>query len=169
MKKRTLQKALEDWHKAWDTSDSGWAWNLHHDVELEPLVAPPIERLKYILKSKPKNQWILRIDNFRPLEYEIPTGIYMDSEDYEKKLMAMVRAYKKYEKSLLPNDALWALYLKSYRECTKVAIVYIKELKKYAKVLKKAHNCDVPGNTWNGKNIFKKRKQTVHANRGQSL
>jgi hypothetical protein len=157
--KRTLVDALIDWHFAWDLSESTWAWCCHHDVELEPLVAPVIERLQYILTSKPKSQWIQRIDNFRPVSCAIPLEVCVDSENYEKKLIRMVKAYKKYSESVFNDEQLWQEYRISYDEYTKAAIAYIKKLKQYAKVLKKAHNFDVPGNTWNGKNIFKKVKK----------
>lgn len=151
--KRTIKDAVNDWHSAWDGSKSKWAWCLHHDVEIEPLVLPAQNRLDYILKSKARHQQISRIDNFRPVTCKIPVEVLKSATSYKRNLKAMIRAYEAYSNDVSWDN--WDLYIKAYNRYTESSIIYIEKLRELGKQLNIYHNYDVPNTTWNGVDIFK--------------
>ena len=151
MKPRTIKKALKDWHKAWDSSKAKWAWNLHHDVELEPIVGSVKDRLKHILTTKPDDEIVIRLDNFRPATLKIPKEIKQASKEYKKKLKAIFRTYDKYLRDT-SDFVRWLGYTKAYEAYTDEADRYNEVVAKHE--LYPLHYNDVPNNSWNGKNIF---------------
>ena len=150
--KRTIKQAVADWHKAWDKSKSKWAWCLHHDVEIEPVVLPPIKRLEYILAKKPKSEQVFRVDNFRPVLFNITKPLKDHAKLYKKKLLLMTEAYKSYDKR--PSFRKWKYYMKAYDNYTRASVAYIHGLRAMQEELNALHDTEVPGNTWNGKNVF---------------
>lgn len=77
--KAECYEAWEPYEKAWynDTYGRGyydfanpprmWAWCCHHEMEIEPMMFSPQDRIKYILSYKPRYERVTRLNNFRPV------------------------------------------------------------------------------------------------------
>src|SRR3989304_9620256 len=91
---KSLTKALAECRAAWEAHpEAKWAWCLHHELRLEPLTEPYEARITYILKYKPKDEQVTRLNNFRPVLSKLPIKVIKAWE-------ALGKARKAYDKAL---------------------------------------------------------------------
>ena len=109
-------------------------WHYHHDVLIEPLIKPFEARVKYIKKSKPKDQQKLRLKLFKTVKGKLPMPNYF------------VRAYQKWQKA----DQKWQ---EAYQKRQKA---YQKWYKSNENKILALHKKECPNCPWDGKTIFSK-------------
>ncbi len=86
MKSKTIQEAACRCRAAWKSAPNAtMAWCCHHRQRFEKLTEPAENRIKFILRKKPLDEQIVRLDNFRPVKKSILTP-------------ALAKRVKKYEK-----------------------------------------------------------------------
>src|SRR3989304_4816608 len=130
----SIKQAAKECRQAWEAHpDATWAWCLHHELRLEPLIEPYQARITYILKYKPKDEQTTRLNNFRPVLSKLPAKIIKLGEAY-------VEAWE-------ARDKAWEARDKAREACIEAILADTTKLKAL-------HIKDVPQHTWNGKSIF---------------
>src|SRR3972149_2456624 len=95
---KSLTKALAECRAAWEAHpDATWAWCLHHELRLEPLIEPYQARIAYILKYKPEEEQTTRLNNFRPVVSKLPAKITKLGKAYYKAREAHKEAEEAYK------------------------------------------------------------------------
>jgi len=144
----SIKQAEKECRAAWEAHpDATWAWCLHHELRLEPLIEPYQARIAYILKRKPKHEQVTRLNNFRPVVSKLPIKVIKAGEAlgkarkaYNKALEAYVEATEAYNKARKAYDKAWDAYMEAILANTTK--------------LQALHTKDVPHHTWNGTDIF---------------
>ena len=65
-------------------TDYGFAWHIHHQILLEPLLEPIESRIAYIKANKPANEVPTRLKLLRPVKGPLPPGLVKAGEAYAK-------------------------------------------------------------------------------------
>src|SRR5208283_4647534 len=117
---RTIGQAELECRSAWLAHPKAkYGWCVHHDTELEVLTEPIENRILFIVKEKPKNQLIVRLDNLRPV---LSTKAIKAQKAYDK---ATAPAWKAYEEVLASARKTYeeakATAWKVYEEATATA------------------------------------------------
>ena len=96
----SIKQAEKECRAAWEAHpDATWAWCLHHELRLEPLIEPYQARIAYILEHKPTHEQVTRLNNFRPVVSKLPAKIIKLGEAHEKARKAHVAAYEVHDKA----------------------------------------------------------------------
>jgi hypothetical protein len=139
-----IEIELQKCKLAFETNPSDYAWCCHHEVLVEKLTEPYINRIEYILSDKLENEQVIRFRNFRP----VVNGLEVVKEYTEKRDIL----YKDYNEK-------WDILYKDYKE--KYSILYKDYIEKrdilykyYEPKLLAAYKLDVLEGTWKSKSIF---------------
>ena len=165
---RTIEQAEKECREAWKQNPSEYGWCIHHEIEMEKLTEPIENRISFILKYKATEELITRLDNLRPVISPVAIKAW---KTYDKAVAMAEKAYdeaiaparKAYEEVYAPAKKIYeetiAMALKAYEEAIATAKKTYEEAiapaeKSYKEATAPAHAQEVPGHTWNGKNIF---------------
>src|SRR3989304_2022666 len=137
----SIKQAAKECWQAWEAHpDATWAWCLHHELRLEPLIEPYQARIAYILEHKPTHEQVTRLNNFRPVLSKLPARIIKALEACDKAR----EAYKKAREVRYKAREAFYKALDAYREAILANTTKLQAL----------HTKDVPHHTWNGNSIF---------------
>lgn len=121
-----------------------WAWHVHHNILVEPLVEPLSERRKYIKAAKSEDEVPTRLRLLKPVQGRLPEPLIRAAQ-------ACVKAYQDYERA---SGKTWPAYLKTLKK-TKQA--YFKALRACAVQIRALHAQECPNCPWDGKTIFSRK------------
>ena len=123
---KSIEEEKQDCIEAFKANpDTKFAWCCHHDVLIEALIEPWLNRVNYISSDKPKAEQASRFRSFRPVRVALTYQV--------------VKAMAECVKALAERDKAW--------------YVYDKVVTEYHSELTLLHNQDWPDNTWNGKQV----------------
>ena len=108
-----------------------WAWHIHHDILIEPLIEPLKNRIEYIKKNKPIEEQPLRLRLLKEVKGKLP-GI---------RISIIEKAYTEWRKA----DAKWEKAGAKWRKAD------AKWNKKYRLQILALHAKECPDCTWNEK------------------
>ena len=117
------------------------AWCLHHNQLFEPLTESYENRIKCILKNKPKEEHAVRFRNFRPMRVQ-PVKEWNEAQDSLSKVYFNVTKTKS-----------------SWKECShewkKACTKMVEASTEFSKIdFSEMFRLDWPDNTWNGADVF---------------
>ena len=115
-----------------------WAWHVHHDVLLEPLVEPIETRIAFIKAHKPKKETATRLRLLKPVKGPLPAKLLKAGKASVKAWKAYDKAWKASVKAGEAYDKAWEASVKA-GEAVDVLALHAKEC---------------PGCPWNGRTIF---------------
>ena len=158
----SIKQAAKECRAAWEAHpEAKWAWCLHHELRLEPLIEPYQARIAYILKYKPKHEQVTRLNNFRPVVSKLPAKIiklgeaYVEAwEAYDKAWEAHVEAWEARDKAWVAYDKTGDAYIEAGKAYDKAWDAYMEAILANTTKLQALHIKDVPQHTWNGDSIF---------------
>src|ERR1035441_7515378 len=82
----TIEEELAMCIKAWESCpEAKWAWCCHHGWLREPLIEPWMNRVQYIINTKPVGERAIRLRNFRPIRILLQKMRELDMADAECK------------------------------------------------------------------------------------
>ena len=134
-----------------------WGWHVHHAIMLEPLRTSPLDRIDYIASSKSQTEQVARLNNFRPVQSPLPEdlatagAVYVDAYMEYRDIRAVTPIWPAPRPGWVTSELRPAAYLADtlWRRLARG----IAEYATYPEC-KSAHDRDVPGSTWNGRDIF---------------
>ena len=115
-----------------------FAWHVHHNVLLEPLIEPLKNRIAYIKDNKPKDEIATRLRLLKPVKGELPTAVVAEWKAYHKAWKAYRKARKSYDAAAKALIEPWTFieaqksFRKAYRKAWKA---YDASQKSYDEVL----------------------------------
>jgi len=115
-----------------------WAWHIHHDILIEPLIEPLKNRIEYIKKNKPIEEQPLRLRLLKEVKGKLP-GI---------RISIIEKAYTEWRKAdteWRKADAKWEKAGAKWRKAD------AKWNKKYRLQILALHAKECPDCTWNEK------------------
>src|SRR3989304_5288508 len=125
----SIKQAEKECRAAWEAHpDATWAWCLHHELRLEPLIEPYQARIAYILEHKPTHEQVTRLNNFRPVLSKLPAKII-------KALEACDKALEAYDKAWEAHVEAWEAYYKAWEAYKKAREVRYKAREAFYKAL----------------------------------
>ena len=119
--------------------DAKLAWCCHHQLLVEPLTEPWLNRVKYISEEKSKAEQASRFRSFRPVRVTLPDQVNKAETEYNK-------AWTKYNKARDEYVKAWNEYVKAWVNLDEVSAIFKSELEAL-------HNQDWPDHTWNGNKV----------------
>ena len=125
-----------------------WAWHIHHDKLVEPLLKSIKSRIAFIKKNKPEEEQELRLKLLKKVKGKLPEVLLVEKAhaEWEKAYAEREKAYTEWEKAYAKWEKADAKWEKAYTEWKKKYQPQILVLHK-----KECLNC-----SWNGKTIFSK-------------
>ena len=173
---KSIEEELADCKKAFARVKVGsLVWCCHHEMLIEQLEEPAINRINYIMGSKSEHERSRRLREFRPCKDKRIAPAYAEYEkvrapakaEYEKVCApakaeyekVCAPAYAEYEKVCAPAYAEYDKVCDvAYAEYEKVRDVAYAEYDKVCDVakaeLEQLHRDEYPDTSWNGRSIF---------------
>src|SRR3972149_6115559 len=111
---KSITKALAECRQAWEAHpDATWAWCLHHELRLEPLIEPYKARIAYILKHKPEEEQTTRLNNFRPVANKLPIRVIKAGKAYKEAGKAYDKVWEACVEAWIAYKKAWEAYYKA--------------------------------------------------------
>lgn len=133
------------------TATLGYAWHVHHEKLVEPLIEPLQNRIDYIKKDKPSTEQATRLRLMRPVK---------DEKAVEKLLKPAEKAWADYEVAMgqVAIAGSKAPGGKRYTEAEQAVEKTLKKALENAAPLYALHRAECePDCPWNGRTIFPSR------------
>ena len=91
---RTIEQAEKDCCAAWAAEpDATHGWGVHHEKEWEKLTEPIVNRIKYIISSKARDEQVCRLDNMRPISAASLAVIFPAEKTYDEAVATAEKTY----------------------------------------------------------------------------
>lgn len=119
------------------------AWCCHHGIRMESLTEPAENRIGFILRCKPEDEKVVRLNNFRPVVSPLQKAVLKAEVSHRKAL----EKYRKESRLGKVREANWAW---ASRLVCCMALLRVLE----SPGADAAHLADVPHHTWDGGGIF---------------
>jgi len=116
----------------------GFAWHVHHNMLVEPLLVPLKERMAYIKECKPAQEQELRLRLLKPVKGTLPPELIEAGQAYNEAR----RAY----------DEAWQAYIEAGLACKEMIQVHKEEIERL-------HAEECPDCPWDGKTIFSQEQE----------
>jgi len=129
-----------------------WAWHVHHDVLLEPLVEPIETRIAFIKAHKPKKETATRLRLLKPVKGPLPAKLLKAGKASVKAWKAYDKAWKAYDKAWKASVKAGEAYDKAWEASVKAGEASVKAGEAVDVLALHAKEC--PGCPWNGRTIF---------------
>ena len=123
-----------------------FAWHVHHDVLVEPLVEPIENRIAYIKSDKPQHEQELRLRLLKPVKGKLPIALVKAGSAY-------LKAWEAYDKAWS-----WGVREKTRDAYIKTRDAYINAMDAYMPEILALHAVECPDCPWDGKTIFPEKK-----------
>ena len=149
-----------------------FAWHVHHDVLLEPLIETLKNRIAYIKDNKPEDEIATRLRLLKPVVGGLPTAVaeagkaYHEAGNaYEEARKVYIEARKVYDEAheplIVASQKAYRKAGKSYYEAWKA---YIKALKIHEPEILALHAIECPDCPWDNeqKTIFSEVEHAVN-------
>lgn len=120
-----------------------FAWHVHHDMLLEPLVEPIANRVDWIILNKPAREIPIRLEWLRPVTVTLPADYANAHADYNKARADCNKAWADYDKAR-------ADCAKARADCTKACADCTKACADCAPELLALYREECPGGPWGG-------------------
>ena len=104
---KSIEEEKQDCIEAFKANpDTKFAWCCHHDVLIEALIEPWLNRVNYISSDKPKAEQASRFRSFRPVRVALTYQVDKAQIEYVKTLVEYNKALAEYhsELTLLHNQ-----------------------------------------------------------------
>ena len=129
-----------------------FAWHLHHDVLVEPLIGTLEERVRYIEAMKPSEEQRLRLRLLKLVKGELPSEVVEAS-------IADVEAWKVFQRAVeargvYESSAVLGSCEEAYQTYCKTIEAYNDVLAAHRSEVEELHRQECPNCPWNGKTIF---------------
>ena len=125
-----------------------FAWHLHHDTLVEPLIDTLEGRVCYIKALKPPEEQELRLRLLKLVKGELPSEVVEAG-------IAWWEAWKVFHQAVGDYEALTPTYYEVLRPAYNGAIeTYNAVLAAHAPEVEALHRQECPNCPWNGKTIF---------------
>jgi len=134
-----------------------FAWHVHHDVLLEPLIETLKNRIAYIKDNKPEDEIATRLRLLKPVVGGLPTAVAEAGKAYDAAWKARFEEWKAYIEARKAYDEAW----KAYREARKA---YIEVLAIHEPEILALHAIECPDCPWDNeqKTIFSEVEHAVN-------
>ena len=152
-----------------------FAWHVHHNRLVEPLIGSIEERIAYIKERKPKNGRDIRLRLLKPVIGPLPI-IYVEAgkayveagkaygearkvygearKVYIEAVKASGEAGKAYEEAEKASDETWKVYDEAWKVYDETWKVYDEAEKASQQSIIELHLNECPNCPWDGKTIF---------------
>lgn len=147
-----------------------FAWHVHHDVLVEPIIGSLQERIEYIQRHKPEAEQPLRLRLLKEVKGELPAAYLQAGAAYSKagatyseagaacdrawaayQGLAVDQGLAAYDQAWAACDQAWAAYDQAWDDLQQALAACMPAIL----VL---HASECPDCPWNGQTIFPKKK-----------
>jgi len=140
-----------------------FAWHVHHDVLIEPLVQPIEDRIAYIKEHKPEQERERRLRLLKPVKGQLPQPVVAAAAVFNAQ-KACDKAWEAHIKARTACccDKARETYEKAQEAYDKAWEAYGKALSDNLPAIKALHEQECPDCPWDGQSIFRpswKRRQ----------
>ena len=134
--------------------DIQFAWHVHHDRLIEPLIGSIEERIAYIKEHKPKHERGLRLRLLKPVIGPLPI-IYEEAwKAYEEAWKAYVEAWKAYDETRKAYGEAGKAYVEARKAYDEARKAYVEAGEVSQPIIEQLHLNECPNCPWDGSTIF---------------
>ena len=131
-----------------------FAWHVHHDKLIEPLIGSIEERIAYIKEYKPEHERDLRLRLLKPVIGPLPT-IYDEAwKACVEAWKACDEAWKAYDEAKKVYEEAKKVYVEAWKAYSEAKKVYVEAEKASQPLIEQLHLNECPNCPWDGKTIF---------------
>lgn len=133
-----------------------FAWHIHHNTLVEPLISPYRDRVTYIQTCKPLAEREIRLRLFKKVRGALPPKYVEAARAHDKAEKDSVKAWLAHEKSRYYDscDKAWLTYSKAEQAYYKTMRLYKEAEKSCQDEILKLHAQECRNCPWNGETIF---------------